>query len=142
MDYKQLLETLSNADHDELLDNIDNAICAITNLLARAEAAESRVISQQIPASGTLSPCTIALHCNTWLPDMPCPIMRRTWGMLSPRSLSRLLQGLCYFFCALLFLHTPCFSPTPYWSEVSSVWKLYIYTILESRLFFRYPLKV
>lgn len=43
MDYKQLLETLSNADHDELLDNIDNAICAITNLLARAEAAESRV---------------------------------------------------------------------------------------------------
>ena len=40
VDYRQLLETLSNADHDELLDNIDNAICAITNLLARAEAAE------------------------------------------------------------------------------------------------------
>lgn len=43
MDYKQLLETLSNADHDELLDNIDNAICAITNLLARAEAAEAQL---------------------------------------------------------------------------------------------------
>lgn len=42
MDYRKLLETLSNADHDELLDNIDNAICAITNLLARAEAAEVR----------------------------------------------------------------------------------------------------
>lgn len=42
MDYRKLLETLSNADHDELLDNIDNAICAITNLLARAEAAEAR----------------------------------------------------------------------------------------------------
>lgn len=40
MDYRKLLETLSNAGHDELLDNIDNAICAITNLLARAEAAE------------------------------------------------------------------------------------------------------
>ena len=42
VDYRKLLETLSNADHDELLDNIDNAICAITNLLARAEAAEVR----------------------------------------------------------------------------------------------------
>lgn len=42
MDYRKLLETLSNADHDELLDNIDNAICAIANLLARAEAAEVR----------------------------------------------------------------------------------------------------
>ena len=43
MDYRKLLETLSNADHDELLDNIDNAICAITNLLARAEAAEAQL---------------------------------------------------------------------------------------------------
>ena len=100
------------------------------------------LISQQILASGTPCPGTITLHCSTWLPDMPCPVMRRTWGMLSPRSLSRLLQGLYYFFCALLFCIPPCFSPTPYWSELSSVWKLYIYTNLESRLFFRYPLKI
>ena len=25
VDYRKLLETLSNADHDELLDNIDNS---------------------------------------------------------------------------------------------------------------------
>ena len=41
-DYRKLLEILSNAEHDELLDNIDNAIHAISELLGMVELANIR----------------------------------------------------------------------------------------------------
>lgn len=65
MDYRKLLETLSNADHDELLDNIDNAICAIANLLARAEAAEARAEKAERERDAAVEDLRIAEDCDT-----------------------------------------------------------------------------
>lgn len=42
-DYRKLLEILSNAEHDELLDNIDNAIHAISELLGMVELASDKL---------------------------------------------------------------------------------------------------
>ena len=42
MDYKELIDILQDETNPNVLDYIDDAVTAITDLLARAESAESR----------------------------------------------------------------------------------------------------